>query len=318
MQTKELVDACGKIGSRPDLVQAGGGNISIKDKSRMLIKASGITLADVSEKGGIADVDFNKVSAFLKSASENSSIANEKNYTEIIGKSTKGNEVASMETGFHSVLGNSVVHTHSVLINSVSCAQNSQNIAKDALGNADFEWVGYKTPGVELSVAVFEKERKRKSGVFILENHGLIVSCNKMGESVQKTIELDGIAGRYLQSRGVALYLPQNLKVEGKTGGIYFIEGLANLKNGFSDYMFPDCAVYCNFSGENQNIEIVNDSKIKILEKSGEKRNKVLEVFLAHLCVLLNIEQYGRPKFLTKNNVNELRGMESESFRKGV
>lgn len=77
---------------REDLVQAGGGNSSLElDGERMLIKESGVQLADVTETDGFSVVNYPMVVAFTKEliAGKNKICVDE-----ILGK-------ALIERGFH-------------------------------------------------------------------------------------------------------------------------------------------------------------------------------------------------------------------------
>ena len=54
-------------GMREDLVQAGGGNSSVKfDENRMLIKASGFQLADINENNGYSEIDYKSIKEFFE------------------------------------------------------------------------------------------------------------------------------------------------------------------------------------------------------------------------------------------------------------
>ena len=57
-----LALAARAAGSRPDLTQGGGGNVTIKlNSERMLIKASGVRLKDVSPQGGYTLVNCGNI-----------------------------------------------------------------------------------------------------------------------------------------------------------------------------------------------------------------------------------------------------------------
>jgi len=57
-----LARAAREAGARPDLTQGGGGNVSIKlNSERMLIKASGVRLRDVSVSGGYTLVNYGNI-----------------------------------------------------------------------------------------------------------------------------------------------------------------------------------------------------------------------------------------------------------------
>ena len=86
-----------------------------------------------------------------------------------------------METGFHSQLGNYVVHTHPVYINTL-CSTDGQTKLKDLIPEA--HWIKYATPGeavtFELKKIIEDKNLSphKDDLIFLLENHGIIVSSN--------------------------------------------------------------------------------------------------------------------------------------------
>ena len=63
---KEFVRISKYFGQRFDLIQAAGGNSSIKDGHKMYIKSSGYSLAEVSEKNGYSLLDNRKLMDFLE------------------------------------------------------------------------------------------------------------------------------------------------------------------------------------------------------------------------------------------------------------
>lgn len=62
---KALRHLSAKVGSDPLLVQAAGGNTSIKDEGVMWIKASGTWLRDADAKDIFVPLDFARLSAAL-------------------------------------------------------------------------------------------------------------------------------------------------------------------------------------------------------------------------------------------------------------
>ena len=66
-EIKELVEISKYAGERLDLVQAGGGNSSVKlDNGQMLIKASGYSLSEVVEGYGYSKVLTTEVSEIVE------------------------------------------------------------------------------------------------------------------------------------------------------------------------------------------------------------------------------------------------------------
>ena len=65
---------------------------------------------------------------------------------------------ASMETGFHAVLPNAVIHTHSVPANIFLCSHEGYEWVKKQQDN--LQWIDYVVPGGQLSQAVDEAFKK--------------------------------------------------------------------------------------------------------------------------------------------------------------
>ena len=66
----ELVCISKYAGMREDLVQAGGGNSSVKiSKEEMLIKASGYSLSELTETEGYSVVNYSVITEFFKNTS---------------------------------------------------------------------------------------------------------------------------------------------------------------------------------------------------------------------------------------------------------
>ena len=63
---QELIKISKYAGMREDLVQAGGGNTSVKiSKNEMLIKASGCQLSEVSKDYGYSRVCYSQIAEYL-------------------------------------------------------------------------------------------------------------------------------------------------------------------------------------------------------------------------------------------------------------
>jgi len=142
----DLVALC-RACSDEELVQAGGGNISVKDGKYMYIKASGVALSDVRIDHGIAVVDPKAVADSLHGPEPD------------IKTFALNKERPSLETYFHAFLRKYVVHLHPTHMNGFLCS--------DAVGMVDY----YK-PGFELSKKVLEAYKGQP--VIYLRNHGVI------------------------------------------------------------------------------------------------------------------------------------------------
>lgn len=174
----ELSQLCKFVGSRVPLwTQGAGGNISLKDREMLWIKATGWRLDAVKRTEGLAQVDFRKMAYLLDTETWSESVAEQK-YADLIETTTvreKGLGRASMETGFHARLPKKyVIHFHS-LASLLICHELKKNKTKvsqwlNSVTSLKWEWVEPCRPGWILS--------KRVSGdasIFFLESHGLIL-----------------------------------------------------------------------------------------------------------------------------------------------
>ena len=122
---EELVFMSNDIGGDPACTQGGGGNISVKlDEEQMAIKSSGRALKEMTRDDGYSIVDYKKIRNHL-----NSSDQSEHAFLQELRSCTfEGYSRPSMETGFHALLGDYVIHTHSVYANLLTCSKEGKNI----------------------------------------------------------------------------------------------------------------------------------------------------------------------------------------------
>lgn len=144
---------CRAFGHLEDLVQGPGGNISVKlDTNTMVIKSSGVSLADVTKTSGYTLLRHTAIECGL-------------------GLATICGPPPSMETYFHSFLKKYVVHIHPTVMLQHLCGGNSC-------------CVPYQKPGPELGKTIQE----RYSGEFCihLANHGVIFTSDSLEDLLEK------------------------------------------------------------------------------------------------------------------------------------
>ncbi|MDO8634257.1 MAG: class II aldolase/adducin family protein [archaeon] len=333
MTSEEFIKYCRIIGKNQDLVQGGGGNISVKiNPGKMIVKTSGIELEKVSKKMGHVAVDYGKIASFIKKMSRQKNTRNEKKYMATLQESVlkKHGKQPSMEAGFHAVLGKAVIHTHPVAINSIGCAKNAEKMFQQALKGKKFAWISYKSPGLELSVSVLEEKQKaggKNPLVILLENHGIIVSSGSLKECYEETIKLEKKAKKFLEKKGVKVHLASNMEPEKTWKNQLVVKelkkvwGQKTFKNFSKHFLFPDAAVYIEtpISLENSaksKVKIRENGVVEIAEHDSAKKRKIFQVLLASLCIILNIMQFSKPKYIPEKKVLELHNMELEKIRK--
>lgn len=227
-------------GARPDLTQGGGGNVSLKlNSERMLIKASGVKLKDVSPEGGYTLVNYGNIRRRIASDS-----GSEGEFSDYIRSQTlpvKGVKAAkpSIETGFHSLLNTVVIHTHSVYANILNMSAEGHSLGKKMFPGAEF--VSYESPGPQLCSAINDRARASGPQVFFLANHGLAVA----NAGVLGALELNERVNDTIR-RGLSL--PPYPAIQSKAGlSSHNSARLAHYGARFilENTLSPDQALYC-------------------------------------------------------------------------
>lgn len=190
MENKEALDALIKMskyaGQRFDLVQAGGGNTSVKFGNQMYIKASGYLLSELTNTTGHTIVETDKVVAILDDA-EVLEIADKKEKDATASRKLQLAKISdgprpSIETYLHALLYKHTLHVHSISVNLFTSHQNW--LQKMAELDSEALCVRYETPGIELALElkkqmeVYKEDFGRLPHVIFLQNHGLIISSD--------------------------------------------------------------------------------------------------------------------------------------------
>lgn len=182
-----LVQMSKYAGERFDLVQAGGGNTSVKFEDKMYIKASGYLLSEVSDTKGYTLVKTKSVLSIMENLEileqedkkEKDELASQKLQDAILEKGAR----PSIETYLHALLYKYTFHVHAIAINIFTSHKNWEEkmkiIDKDAL------LVRYETPGIALALALkkgvehYQIEYGFLPKIIFLQNHGIIISSEK-------------------------------------------------------------------------------------------------------------------------------------------
>ena len=340
-ESLEFVKACQLIGKDRHLVQAAGGNISLKISNRlMVIKSSGVDLSEVTRDNGYCIVDYNLISDYIKSEKNLTfSLKAEKKYNSALLKSlSSGNNLKpSIEAGFHALLDKAIIHTHPILVNSILCSKNAKDIMNNIFGKNNFGWVPYETPGIGLSKGIdlltkkFADENKPRKIMF-LENHGLIVCGKKLSECVLSTKNIIKSIKDYFKIENLSLnslYNFKYFKIENSGSKKFksnpvkiFMKNPDNMEllNG---YVFPDSVVYCHcgfsFNKASANkIALYDDGSVVLPQNSAINPEKMMETLAAWVSLLLLMNQFSEPKYISEQECNNIKNMESEKYRQKV
>lgn len=168
-----------KVGDDPLLVQAAGGNTSIKDDGVMWIKASGTWLRDAAAKDIFVPLDLARLTAAL--AADDPAC---ESCTDFVRQDINPLGLRpSIETSVHGLMPQRVVvHVHCV--NTIAFAIRSDGEALLGARLAGFNWahVPYARPGLMLARAI-RKAYRPGVDVLILGNHGLAVAAATVAEA---------------------------------------------------------------------------------------------------------------------------------------
>lgn len=289
-----LARAARAAGSRPDLTQGGGGNVSVKvGAERMLIKASGVQLKDVTASGGYALVNYGNIRRRIASGP-----GGENEFSDFIcaqALPVKGVSQAkpSIETGFHALLNTVVIHTHSVYANILNMSAEGHALGREMFPGAEF--IPYKSPGPQLCSAINDRARASGPQVFFLANHGLaaahagVEGALELNERINDTIRRGLSLPAYPEVKPSAGLSAYNAGRLGHYGKSFMLENVLS----------PDQALYCGPGA---------------LDGKGEL-GAVNEVLTALFYILDCIQALKfTPRFLTKPDVAFFDTMKSGRY----
>lgn len=306
----ELIKVSKYAGMREDLVQAGGGNSSLKlDDKRMAIKASGIQLADLTEENGYSIVDYPMVAQYMKDLVAGATTESEK---QVLERALLEGKRSSIETFLHAITGRVTLHTHSIAVNVLTARTDSQEILKKLFPEALI--VGYETPGAKLAELYYRTFLEKSKGsdrhfpIIFLKNHGVIVSGDtaedviNIMEDVCYKIEQEVGMNNYAYRQAYDLYKvfqrwePEENKIVVKTENAVVLQ--VYKKYGYKMWDFqvcPDCIVFCGKSA------FVYDN-----DCDKERYENYISQFGSPVLVC-----YGQELFIRAESVKKAREIES-------
>ena len=354
-EIKDFVEISKYAGERIDLVQAAGGNSSVKlDNGEMLIKASGFLLSDVNIQDGYSRVFTKPVAEIVK----NDAVINSKNKrqrelltAQFLKEATidKQNR-PSIETLLHSLLNKYTLHTHSIVVNMIVVQKKWKEILNTIFKEVEIAYVEYETPGIELAIALDKELRKfdKVPNIIILQNHGLIVTSDEKDEikilteyvieQIENYLKID--MRRYKLTNSIS-HLFETIS-DGTNISYLCEDQFLNDQLKKNEELFlktpfcPDTFVYCGFSPvkmlnllDIQSLEdykvrnhelpkvVIYDGKLFFRASSLKKAKEMEEVFKFHIMVLVQNDNYNL-NFLEFQELAYLSNWEAEKFRQEI
>ncbi|PID91052.1 MAG: alcohol dehydrogenase [Bacteroidetes bacterium] len=185
----QLIEISRYYGRNPAYVIAGGGNTSFKDRDRIYVKASGISLAGIDESGFVvlsrALLGEMEERLYPEDASSRELAVKQDLKKAVLGS---GHLRPSVETSLHNLIDYPfVVHTHPTWINALMCAVDAEKETRERFG-ADALYVAYTDPGFVLfkklqeEIRAWQAERGESPKIIFLQNHGIFVAGNSTAE----------------------------------------------------------------------------------------------------------------------------------------
>ena len=169
-ELESLITFSARIGRDLNLVQAGGGNTSLKDNGVLWIKASGKWLVNADQEEMFVPVPLADIMRDIADGRERY-----EEYTTSSGLLLR----ASVETTMHAVLPHRVVvHVHSVQAIAWAVRADGKEALDSRLRGVRWAWIPYIHPGLPLARRI-QQAQSEKPDVLILENHGLVVAADR-------------------------------------------------------------------------------------------------------------------------------------------
>ncbi len=168
-----------RVGSDPLLVQAAGGNTSLKDGGIMWIKASGTWLKDATARDIFVPLDH----AAILAALANNDPACESCTAFVRTDLNSTGLRPSIETTVHALMPQHVVvHVHCVNTIAWAIRADAEQRLAEKLQGFDWAFIPYARPGLPLAGAIQSRMRPGVN-VLVLGNHGLAVAADTVEEA---------------------------------------------------------------------------------------------------------------------------------------
>jgi NAD(P)-dependent dehydrogenase (short-subunit alcohol dehydrogenase family)/rhamnose utilization protein RhaD (predicted bifunctional aldolase and dehydrogenase) len=189
-EIRELIEISKHYGSNKDYVIAGGGNTSWKSENSIWIKASGYSLAELTEEG-LVELDREKLHLISLNKYSDDPVVREEQVKNDLLRSISdplNNKRPSVETSLHELIQyRFVVHLHPTLINGLLCSRNAKSLTNKLFGDTVL-FIPYTDPGyilfkkLEAEIILYREKYSRDPKIIFLENHGSFVSADSTDE----------------------------------------------------------------------------------------------------------------------------------------
>lgn len=336
----ELLELTKTFSQRSDLIQGPGGNTSVKNSNgEMYIKASGFRFDEMTIENGISAVNYLNIRNYFNIVKPLDKEKEEAEMLRIVGenilKDDSGNPFPkpSMETGFHAVLDQYVIHTHSVWTNLINCRTDKS--AAIAHLNKYFKMaeIPFVSPGFGLSYLVSDAIKnaeltgKSKPDIFLLHNHGVIAHSDNPEICKKLLLDLDQAIIDFLE-------IQQEYPSTGISGSdtswqpqCDFVNSLLEKyhcdENFFEQVLFPDQTVFFKdqiHMGSSESTKRISINNHQIKYRCQQRDAKAIhETMTAYLFIFDFLRSNNvEIELIGKNEIDYINNMEMEKHRKSI
>lgn len=178
----ELKNVSERMGKNLDLIQANGGNTSIKIEDYIIVKGSGKELANANLENIFAKVYINKKNSNTSEIKQNIEFENINKFEGV---------KPSIELSLHLLMSSKVVlHSHPIDLITITLLSDGKERIKNLLKEFNWIWIDYCKPGKELAEKIEKSLKNQRASIIILQNHGLVVGAETPLEAEKLQTEL--------------------------------------------------------------------------------------------------------------------------------
>ena len=312
------------LGQDASLIQATGGNTSVKDDEILWIKASGKNLANALKEDIFVCLDLMQVRSEIKKPAVQSY-----SFQQLSNHDLR----PSIETSLHALMPHrAVLHTHPIDIIAVSLLADAKVIFSRALSGIAWNWVPYCRPGKPLTQSIDEALARNPADVLILQNHGLVVGADCPDKAV--ALQADVLqrifkTPRSFNAPNVEALTDYSSHIEGvRLPDANVIHSLATDPWSFElaqcNPPYPDHVVFCGIQphilrGKTQPKEaqycLIPGLGVILLPTATKATEAMLQ---AQAEVYLRIQPNQSVNLLTDAQCAELQNWDAEQYRKAL
>ena len=315
----EYVDLCRLIGTWPDWVQGPGGNCSIKDGNRLIVKRSGALIADTTHEKGWVCCDISQIQVALQEGRE-----------DIAATVLEGSGKPSIEAFLHTFPSRIIVHLHPTPLMESLCSE--EPIHYKEIPNRT---VPYLKPGIPLTQAL-QAVYDPSIPLYFLKNHGLIFMASTTDEILVMMLNVQAhLFDKRQLTTNIRLATNLYRSINTSTGSNKLIRPYLQINQRSQERVFfpysPDIAVFLQKASLVIEDPYVNPDKslqayikmygtmpsiigtydaIYIIGSSMEACNSTYEILMAYYTIPIS------SKPLTEDDYNALVNWDKEKARK--